>query len=77
MSEQRWREALDPTIRKDGWTEQEDDLLVEAFRRVGRKWNEIAAALNGRPPVQVSLSYSYSKRIRNLRCKMTSVETDG
>ena len=50
---QRWREALDPNIKRGPWAEHEDDKLIAMFRIHGRKWNDIAASLDGRPPVQV------------------------
>ncbi|KAF9780841.1 Homeodomain-like protein, partial [Thelephora terrestris] len=48
----RWREALDPNIKRGPWAEHEDDKLIAMFRVHGRKWNDIAASLDGRPPVQ-------------------------
>jgi hypothetical protein len=54
---QRWREALDPNIKRGPWGDHEDDKLVEMFRIHGRKWNDIAASLDGRPPVQVHPTY--------------------
>ena len=50
---QRWREALDPKIKRGPWAEHEDDKLTALFRTHGRKWNDIAGELDGRPPVQV------------------------
>ena len=54
---QRWREALDPGIKRGPWAEHEDDKLITMFRTHGRKWNDIAVSLDGRPPVQVHPIY--------------------
>jgi hypothetical protein len=44
----RYLNYLDPTIRKDEWTEQEKEALFDAQRRMGNKWTAIAALLPGR-----------------------------
>ena len=41
----RYREALDPTLKKDEWTEEEDMKLVEAYGRLGGKWGSIGQEL--------------------------------
>ena len=44
----RWCNHLDPSIRKDAWTDEEDRVLVEAQRSYGNKWAEISKLLPGR-----------------------------
>jgi nuclear transport factor 2 (NTF2) superfamily protein len=39
---------LDPTINREPWTRQEDELLVDLHRRLGNKWAEIKRNLPGR-----------------------------
>lgn len=34
---------------RDPWTKEEDELLWEAFQRLGNKWHAISCTLNGRP----------------------------
>lgn len=41
----RYREALDPRLKKDQWTDEEDALLIAAFHRIGQKWGQIGHEL--------------------------------
>ncbi|KAH9487048.1 Transcription factor MYB3R-4 [Psilocybe cubensis] len=36
----RYREALDPSLKKDQWTHEEDVLLMETYHRIGGKWGK-------------------------------------
>ncbi|XP_019059671.1 PREDICTED: uncharacterized protein LOC104827015 isoform X2 [Tarenaya hassleriana] len=45
---ERWHNHLNPCIKKDAWTEEEEVALVNAHRRHGNKWAEIAKGLPGR-----------------------------
>jgi hypothetical protein len=44
---QRWNHHLCPGIRKDAWTEAEEEQLVAAHRQLGNKWSDIARRLPG------------------------------
>lgn len=46
---ERWHNHLAPTVCKAAWTQQEDDLIIDAHRKIGNKWTEIAKFLPGRP----------------------------
>ena len=37
----RYREALDPTLRKEEWTSEEDARLLDAYARLGGRWGQI------------------------------------
>jgi hypothetical protein len=45
---ERWYNHLCPTIKKGGWTEEEDRLIIENHARLGNKWAEISKFLDGR-----------------------------
>lgn len=44
----RWCNQLNPAVRKDSFTEEEDRLILEAHVKFGNKWATIARALPGR-----------------------------
>ena len=37
----RYREALDPLLRKEDWAPEEDAKLLEISTRLGRKWKQV------------------------------------
>merc|ERR1719310_1170030 len=39
---ERWHNQLDPAIRKDAWTAEEDQTLISKQAELGNKWAEIA-----------------------------------
>lgn len=45
---ERWNHHLCPGIRKDAWTQAEEEQLVAAHRQLGNKWSDIARRLPGR-----------------------------
>ena len=44
----RWHNHLNPNIKKEAWTQQEELALVQAHEIYGNKWAEIAKFLPGR-----------------------------
>ena len=42
----RYREALDPTLKKDDWTSEEEDRLLQVYARLGGKWGQVGHELN-------------------------------
>ncbi|PHT72198.1 hypothetical protein T459_22983 [Capsicum annuum] len=45
---ERWHNHLNPNIKKDAWTLEEERALIDAHRIHGNKWAEIAKVLPGR-----------------------------
>ncbi|KZT23864.1 hypothetical protein NEOLEDRAFT_1095648 [Neolentinus lepideus HHB14362 ss-1] len=41
----RYREALDPALKKSEWTPEEDTVLLDLYQRLGGKWGQIGQEL--------------------------------
>lgn len=41
----RYRESLDPSLKKDQWTLEEDEKLMEVYNRIGGKWGQVGQEL--------------------------------
>mmetsp|Transcript_6093 Transcript_6093/g.12408 ORF Transcript_6093/g.12408 Transcript_6093/m.12408 type:complete len:698 (+) Transcript_6093:757-2850(+) len=61
---ERWVNHLDPDLRKDPWSEEEDRILLEQQGRLGNKWREIAAYLPGRSENSVKNRWNSARRKR-------------
>ncbi|EFJ51096.1 transcription factor Myb5, partial [Volvox carteri f. nagariensis] len=48
----RWRRHLDPNIRKDAWTAEEDARLYALYQEYGSSWSMIAKCIANRTPQQ-------------------------
>lgn len=44
----RWSNYLNPTLKKDGWSAEEDQVLLTEYQKVGPKWVHIAHMIPGR-----------------------------
>lgn len=55
---ERWLNHLRPDIRKGGWTEEEDRIIIQEQRRHGNKWSYIARKLHGRSDNAVKNRYN-------------------
>lgn len=45
---ERWHNHLDPNIKKDTWSQEEDELLISLHASYGNKWAEIRKQIPGR-----------------------------
>ena len=45
---ERWFNHLDPQLKKEPWSEDEDRALLEAQSRLGNSWTKIATEMPGR-----------------------------
>jgi len=45
---ERWHNQLRPDIKRDAWGDAEEELLIEAHKKLGNKWSDIAKLIPGR-----------------------------
>jgi len=59
---ERWFNHLDPALKKEPWTEEEDKMLMDAQARLGNKWCQIAALIPGRSENSVKNRWNSAMR---------------
>eukprot|EP00299_Pterocystis_sp_00344_P012568 c6053_g1_i1.p1 GENE.c6053_g1_i1~~c6053_g1_i1.p1 ORF type:complete len:303 (-),score=67.17 c6053_g1_i1:69-926(-) len=60
---ERWHNHLNPQVRKDAWTEYEDQIILQQVQLIGTKWAAISQHLPGRTDSSIKNRYhSHLKR---------------
>jgi hypothetical protein len=63
---ERWVNHLDPAIKRESWTPEEDNIIVAAIQQIGNKWADIAKLIDGRTDNDVKNRWNSSLKRRNI-----------
>ncbi|KOM56913.1 hypothetical protein LR48_Vigan10g280500 [Vigna angularis] len=67
---ERWKNHLQPNIRKGSWSLEEDMILIKGHQEFGRKWSKIAKRLSGR--TENDIKNRWNATIRRQNCNKNS-----
>ena len=70
---ERFINKLDPKIKNEEWTDEEDRLILKYYSEVGSRWSEISKRLPGRPENKIKNRF-YSFIQKNYDIKYTYVD---
>ena len=73
---ERWFMALDPKIKRDEWSSEEDEIVLKKQKEIGNKWVDIAKLLPGRVKIAVKNRFYKLMRIQGKNCSKSSEGED-
>ncbi|KAH0788933.1 Myb-like DNA-binding domain containing protein [Histomonas meleagridis] len=63
---ERWNNYVNPDLRKDPWTPEEDKILEEKYAEIGPKWNKLARFLSNRSDNSIRNRWMMISRHRSI-----------
>lgn len=73
---ERWVNAVDPSLNKDAWTDEELETLFKAQATMGNQWKKIATLLPGRSENHVKNRWYNAKMAQRRKMKKLAAEAE-